>query len=473
MNLRIPTLTLFLTFACSSPGPTPGTAEPIASGTRLQARQWTAAGTSPLTVAIFDRERRQDCQFQRATDGKLRCLPVSDDLVESGYCADPHCRQPLYRRQGIGACDGVDGAFLTVAVPPAACPGEITHEVRRLSPLPDGAPSYHVDGTEAESTPGALVFAELIAPESFVEGTESTSGSGRLLVRRVESTDGGRFEVGLADARSQRACTLSDEGGTLRCWPATAQAADFEGFFADADCKVPLAVVSDGACEAPLVAKRGSELFAVGERWTGKLYHFSGHGPCYETSSQPRAYAVGAPLPPDALATVELTPAGEGRLRPKLLRDETGHTLSPPLEALPVLEDPYAGEQNQDCHPVHTAGAGLRCLTATRCDGWPTPFFADARCSRRLAGCSASTRPIVSYRPWPTCHAQAVESVNAIDGVSDLAIFFGTTDACTELPAQSDRRVVLGAVLGAGEEAAFWAGFPRLEEGFAPVSAAH
>jgi hypothetical protein len=459
--------------ACSAPATSPGEPSAVVSGTRLQARQWTAPGVAPLTVAIFDGERHQECQFRTATDGKLRCLPVSEDLVESGDCADPACQQPLYRHQGMGACDGVTDDYLTVPRPPSACPGEVTYEVRRLVPVPAGSRSYHPDGSEAGTgDPGALMVVETVAPERWVEGrASSTAGTARLSVRQVESVDGGRFAVGLLDEHWNRPCTLLADtpGETLRCWPASASGD--EALFSDPSCKVPLAVPDEMGCEAPLVVREASGLFAAGERWTGKVFALRGHTPCVEVPHPAAIYTIGAPLAPGVLAVVQPVTEGTGRLRPKRLREATGPTFSPPLDAVPALARPFDDvEQGGACLPVHTRSAGLRCLTVTGCDGWPSPFFADAGCSERLASCAAATRPIVSYRPWPTCHLMAADSVRSSDGeVSGTAMYFGAPGACTALPDQGTPRLLLGAALGDEEEKAFWAGFPRLDIGVAPA----
>ena len=46
-------------------------------GTRLVARTYSFTGTAPLFVGIYDRQEKVDCEFSRATDDKLRCLPLN------------------------------------------------------------------------------------------------------------------------------------------------------------------------------------------------------------------------------------------------------------------------------------------------------------------------------------------------------------------------------------------------------------
>ena len=458
-----------LVLACSDPrGPAGDPPPPVEH--RLQARQWTVAGGQPLAVAIFDRERRQDCQFRLATDGKLRCLPVTEDVVPNGQCADPACQQPLYRRQGIGACVEVTGDYVTVMHPPAVCPGEVTYEVRRLMPAPAGTRTVHWDGTDAgPAEPGALVVVETTPPQSWVEGRESAGTGARLSVRVVESADGARFAVGLFDARWGGPCTLQTDGrGELRCWPAQATTAgNPEGAFADADCKVPLAVPLGPGCQPPLVVPAMAGLSAVGPRWTEKVYEFRGHGPCREIANDRPVYQVGAPLGPDALVTVGVAIEGQGRLRGKVLRDDSGRSFSPPLDAIGVLEQPFV-DGGADCLPVRTS-TGLRCLTTSACDGYTSPFFGDAGCTRRLARCGRPERPAVGYRSWPTCHATAAESVRPADGAAS-GVYAGTPGACTKLPAGADGSLLLGAALEGDAEAAFWAPFAEIAEDLAAAS---
>ncbi len=51
-------------------------------GTRLVARTYSFTGTAPLFVGIYDRQEKVDCEFSRATDDKLRCLPLNATTLD-------------------------------------------------------------------------------------------------------------------------------------------------------------------------------------------------------------------------------------------------------------------------------------------------------------------------------------------------------------------------------------------------------
>jgi len=66
-------------------------------GTRLVARTYSFTGTAPLFVGIYDRQEKVDCEFSRATDDKLRCLPLNATTLD-----------PISRWQEGVAASGLD-----------------------------------------------------------------------------------------------------------------------------------------------------------------------------------------------------------------------------------------------------------------------------------------------------------------------------------------------------------------------------
>jgi hypothetical protein len=132
-------------------------------------------------------------------------------------------------------------------------------------------------------------------PRAGWRGGSAGTGA-RLSDAGGESADGARFAVGLFDARwGGPARSRQGRAGELRCWPAQATTAgNPEGAFADADCKVPLAVPLGPGCQPPLVVPAMAGLSAVGPRWTEKVYEFRGHGPCREIANDRPVYQVGA-----------------------------------------------------------------------------------------------------------------------------------------------------------------------------------
>ncbi len=81
------------------------------------------------------------------------------------------------------------------------------------------------------------------SPVPNAMGAEWYTAGSRLKVRYLEASDGAKQFVGWFDSARSEECTFRsyEVDGTLRCLP-TAIAPYQPGFFADADCKTPLAL---------------------------------------------------------------------------------------------------------------------------------------------------------------------------------------------------------------------------------------
>lgn len=65
------------------------------NGTRLKARYYVAAdGARQFALGWYDSERNENCAFQRASDGVMRCLPESTSAVTS-YFLDSACTEAV------------------------------------------------------------------------------------------------------------------------------------------------------------------------------------------------------------------------------------------------------------------------------------------------------------------------------------------------------------------------------------------
>jgi len=74
------------------------------SGTRLRARTLVAEDGARAPNGWHDSARGVDCSFQRAADGKLRCLPLSSGTIHTQWFADASCTKPLaYVSKGCDA----------------------------------------------------------------------------------------------------------------------------------------------------------------------------------------------------------------------------------------------------------------------------------------------------------------------------------------------------------------------------------
>lgn len=69
----------------------------MASGSRLKQQIYVAEdGARGPTLGFWDGQRRERCTFWRASDGKMRCLPVLDPTGIGGYFSDSACSQPVF-----------------------------------------------------------------------------------------------------------------------------------------------------------------------------------------------------------------------------------------------------------------------------------------------------------------------------------------------------------------------------------------
>lgn len=80
-------------------------AQAAESGTRLKARWYVAEdGARQWAFNWFDRERNEECSFQRAADGVLRCIPAG--VVLTTYYSDPDCTQRVVASYASLDCQG-------------------------------------------------------------------------------------------------------------------------------------------------------------------------------------------------------------------------------------------------------------------------------------------------------------------------------------------------------------------------------
>lgn len=76
------------------PGPGPAV-EPNASGSRIKARSYVGSDGSRQFIGWRDSQANEDCGYQKAADGKLRCLPLGSGALSLGYFTEGGCSQPL------------------------------------------------------------------------------------------------------------------------------------------------------------------------------------------------------------------------------------------------------------------------------------------------------------------------------------------------------------------------------------------
>lgn len=102
--------------------PVPDASADPTSGTRLKAKYIKAddGARAPMADVWHDSQRNEECRFQRASDGKQRCLPTSVNYA--GYYADASCTQLLayiqtgctptkYAGEALQLCSGVSFTY--------------------------------------------------------------------------------------------------------------------------------------------------------------------------------------------------------------------------------------------------------------------------------------------------------------------------------------------------------------------------
>jgi hypothetical protein len=88
-------------------------AQAAESGTRLKARWYVGAdGTRQWAFNWFDSERNEECSFQPATDGVLRCLPTGTAAIYT-YYLDAECSQPAVAHAAPSGCNAEAVRYLT------------------------------------------------------------------------------------------------------------------------------------------------------------------------------------------------------------------------------------------------------------------------------------------------------------------------------------------------------------------------
>lgn len=68
-------------------------ADPTQSGTRLKVKYYAGSDGSQQVSLMHDSQRNEDCSFQLAADGNIRCLPSGAEAYV--YFADSGCSQHL------------------------------------------------------------------------------------------------------------------------------------------------------------------------------------------------------------------------------------------------------------------------------------------------------------------------------------------------------------------------------------------
>jgi hypothetical protein len=261
---------------------------------RLAKLSTTFADGATQPAGWHDTQLDVDCWFNPSGDGTERCLPTLWYGFTGDLFADSSCSTTL------ASTTSCYSSLIRYAVPVGDYlrPNSISQVIG-----PHAGPVWQKSGTQCTPYSGQEVALD-VKPASlsaFVSGTLSVDpqASGARIQRQlITNADGVRQSRAWYDTQLGVECWFAVAGdGKMRCMPGTANA---YGFFADMNCKQPLAQLSDPTTKYAL--QSGSNCapptyYTLGSQYGGTVYVASGTT-CAKVASPPAGlYTVGAAVP--------------------------------------------------------------------------------------------------------------------------------------------------------------------------------
>lgn len=291
------------------------------SGSRLEARYWSAAGMPDVFAGFFDTELGVACDFARATDGELRCVPRAAARGTHLGFIDDQCSDAVW--QTVAVCDS-ENAFIRLDT---ECSD--TFAIARLEPLATSAVAHYGTSESCSAStdpldPSATTFVAgaPLAPSAFVRGTlRELPGVCRASLRVVEAEDGAIGPHEVFDVERGAACDPTSATGTSACDP-TRRAYVSSGLFTDDGCMEPAGTfgtwVDGPSCGLPdlISAAPDDGYYEVAGLHEDPLYVST--AACEPARDQPwigAVFSLGDELGSDELAQFETALHGSGRLR--------------------------------------------------------------------------------------------------------------------------------------------------------------
>ena len=201
---------------------------PAVSGTRLRARFITGGGSREL-VGFHDADRNEDCTFQKAEDGRMRCLPAFITSGETGSFSDAACQIPLGSVSGLApACGTADLKYaITYRYDGGSC-GQSVAEIRRVLPgaistrygTSPGGPGGCTLQSGSPPSGAFVALGEVIPWTAFVTAAETIAPGALVAEKVLVATDGARQHVGFRIEKLDVDCTFQlMPDGVTRCLP--------------------------------------------------------------------------------------------------------------------------------------------------------------------------------------------------------------------------------------------------------------
>jgi hypothetical protein len=387
----------------------------VSGGSRLGPRFWDAGDGARAFRVWFDHDLGVECQFELATDGRLRCLPDDPNAMVIDAFADAACTQPVLLAPACGFRPRYARGPSRATEACTSSEGSPVHEVGRVRTAPMIYRAFG-DFCGSEMVPPAVRVHDVgpeLAPEGFVAAELVIEApDARLSPYALVADDGARLVDGIWDTERDGECSPRG-GAAARCRP-TAIALRVESLFSDAACAVPVAAdVSDRrACHPPTAAWSG----AAGYRELGaevadaSVHHMNSLGECvaWTTSGNERYWLEGPVIPDAAFAPLVEVLDGAGRVRASRWNDGDGQALAA------ADEDGFVDVKlDGDCSP-RLFEKGYRCASDWSATWYET--YADATCQTPALVWSDFPPPVVyvAHRRSDLCDPVEYDEARAI-----------------------------------------------------------
>jgi hypothetical protein len=277
----------------------------VPSAFRLAAVLMETDDGARSAFSLHDTAGGFDCGLAPATDGALRCLPLSPVTVASSF-TDAACSQPA-GAGGSPACGEIAHARRAIA---AACPARTA--VFAGGPRAGELFARSAAGCRPTTGVGYTLGAEL-PPGTFAAGAPGLHpGPGRLRMRLARSSVGAQRTGQMVDTQLQVDCAAQVAAdGTTRCLPT--DTADASNHFADAACSVRLGRRAAGACAATHAVVLQNAMCPVRRQilrldapHAGPVFEGTPEGGCRAAAGDASYFAVGPEIPPSEFVELKV-----------------------------------------------------------------------------------------------------------------------------------------------------------------------
>jgi hypothetical protein len=229
----------------------PATLPAPVSGTRLKVMLSQPVDGPEVLRGWFDQTRQEQCIWEQAADGVLRCQPANAITTNEPSFADPACTKRAIVKAMNAACPGP--AVTYVRTTRASCPPAWT--IARLGEKLAVTTLYYPAGGNCVARPALRADQEAFAvgdevPPAMFAGGKLTAGDakgGRLAPVFLEGEDGSRVFASWRDTTTGADCFSSlSTDGTVRCLPGSLPVVAF--LRSEATCTAPAVISPKTTC---------------------------------------------------------------------------------------------------------------------------------------------------------------------------------------------------------------------------------